>query len=164
MNNGNYKRLSLGCGDALPDGADWVGIDLRRCRDPRVVQHDLEERPWPIEDESCSLVVAGMIIEHVNPAKMGTFHFMDEIWRVLIPDAPVAIATPYAGSPLHWTDPGHLTAFNESSWFYFDPLHSSNLYKVYKPKPWKLKTVTFNSSGLMEIIMEKRREDRSYAE
>ena len=155
--------LSLGCGETLPLGDQWVGIDIRPMpRDSRVLLHDLECYPWPIESESCGLVVAGLIIEHINPAKLGIFKFMDEIWRVLKPDCALMLSTPFAGSPMSYADPAHLTSFVAESWLYFDPLHQSGLYKVYKPKPWKIKACTFQVSGTMEVMMEKRREDKSY--
>lgn len=154
-------KLSIGCGRSKP-GEDWIGIDDRKF--PAVdIQHDLEVYPWPLPDECVQLAACGLVIEHINPARRGIIRFMDEIWRVLKIDAQVMISTPYAGSPMHYADPTHTCGFVEQTWLYFDPLHPSGFYKDYYPKPWKLQNCTFQVGGIMEIVMQKRREDPSYA-
>ena len=93
-------------------------------------------------------------------------NFMDELWRVMKPGGRVFIVTPYAGSPGYWQDPTHCNPCNEATWFYFDPLHDSQLYKVYKPKPWKIvpNSLSYQVHGFMEVALEKRLIDKSYNE
>jgi hypothetical protein len=58
--------LELGCGEQKTD-PNWVGIDVRDLPGVDIV-HNLESYPWPIPDESCTLVHAAHILEHINPA------------------------------------------------------------------------------------------------
>lgn len=93
--------------------------------------------------------------------------FMDEVWRVMKPDGQFALALPYGGSPGFWQDPTHINGCNEATWAYFDPLepHTGGmLYRIYKPKPWKIQFSAHKPEGNMEIILIKRREDPSYQE
>jgi SAM-dependent methyltransferase len=154
--NGN-ARLSIGCGFDVQEG--FIGIDIRPSKNPNHIQHDLEDYPWPFPDSAFAVAAATMVIEHINPAKLGTVRFMNEIWRVMKPGAQLMLAVPYGMSPMSITDPGHTRCFTETTWFYFDPLNQSGMWKTYRPRPWKLLACTFQTHGLMEVVMEKRRED-----
>lgn len=89
--------------------------------------------------------------------------FMDEIWRVLKPDGVLMAAFPYAGSPGFWQDPTHVNGITERTLAYFDPLEAGgHLYRIYKPKPWKIEFSAWRQEGNMEIKLVKRREDKSY--
>lgn len=154
-------RVQLGCGDTpLKVNDGWVGIDIQKI--PGVIQHDLEERPWPLPDACAVMLVAGCVLPHINPAKLGVVKFMNEAWRVLKVDAQFMISVPYGCNMVWASDPGHCCAFTENSFFYFDPLHASNCYAAYRPLPWKLEVATFQVDGMMEIGMKKRRIDKSY--
>lgn len=88
---------------------------------------------------------------------------MDEIWRILKPGGQFMIALPYAGSPGYWQDPSHVNGCNEATWAYFDPLEAGgHLYKIYKPKPWKIQSSTWQLTGNAEIVLQKRIMDKSY--
>ncbi len=89
-------------------------------------------------------------------------NWMNEVWRVLKPDGQFAIAAPYGGSPGFWQDPTHCNGVTETTWHYFDPLSESGLYAFYKPKPWKIEVNTFHRSGNVEVVLRKRRMDKSY--
>jgi len=152
-------KVDLGCGPHKQP--DFVGIDMTDQPGVDIV-HDLEVFPWPLPDECANLVMAGHIIEHINPAK-GTFiKFMDEAWRILKPDGQMMISTPYANSMGLWADPTHVRGYTEYTWRYFDPLHSSKVYNIYKPKPWKVQNLFFRKDGNMEVLLVKRRIDKSY--
>ncbi len=129
------------------------------------IVHDLETFPWPLPNECVSVAVCKHVIEHINPAK-GTFlKFMDEAWRVMKYDAQIAIVVPYAGSPGYWQDPTHINPCNETTWSYFDPLDNLTqnwLYKIYQPKPWEVEMRTWHITGNMEVVMKKRRDDKSF--
>lgn len=61
-------KLDIGCG-ANKQGPDWVGMDLRP--EPGVdIVHNLEQFPYPIPDDSCSLVTASHVLEHISPAQV----------------------------------------------------------------------------------------------
>lgn len=155
-------KLDIGCGDNKP-GPDWVGLDIRKLPGVDIVQ-DVEKFPWPLPDECVSLALASHLVEHIEPHG-GTFiNFMDEVWRIMKPGGEFMIATPYAGSPGYWQDPTHCNPCNEATWYYFDPMHESAYFYIYKPKPWKIKESIWHSTGNMEVVLFKRKEDPSYYE
>lgn len=91
--------------------------------------------------------------------------FMDEVWRVLKVDGEFGMVFPYGSSPGFLQDPTHINPRNEITWWYFDPLEqnsSGSLYRIYKPKPWKIKLNAHTVGGNMEVVLIKRKEDRSY--
>lgn len=93
--------------------------------------------------------------------------FMDEVWRVLKVGGEYGMVFPYGSSPGFLQDPTHCNPRNEITWWYFDPLEPNSqgmLYKIYKPKPWQIKLNAHTASGNMEVVLIKRKEDRSYVE
>jgi len=152
-------RIDIGSGAHPQQG--FIGIDLQPF--PGVVRQDLEVQPWPFPDGCAELAIASHVVEHINPAKFGFINFMNEVWRILKPDAKFLMALPYAGSYGYYQDPTHVNPCNEATWAYFDPLHDSGLYRFYRPKPWRIETCQFEITGNMEVSLVKRREDPSYA-
>lgn len=124
------------------------------------------------------MIDKGAITEAEADASLGDWRdstprfirFMDEVWRVLMPDGQFAIACPHGYSPGQLQDPSHINASNEATWAYFDPLLTTAnypqglLYQIYKPKPWGLSHITYDPAGNMEVLLRKRREDYSYYE
>ncbi len=155
-------RCDIGCGANKQLG--FVGMDYRK--EPGVdIVHDLEKFPWPLPDECASLVMASHVVEHINPHG-GTFiSFMNEAWRVLKPDGEFLIAAPYATSPGMFRDPTHCNFVNEETWSYFDPIdkwYKNGLYSIYRPLPWLVKFNTWHENGNIEVVLVKRRIDKSY--
>lgn len=155
-------RLHIACGDAK-QGPDWVGIDIQKLPGVDIV-HDIETYPWPLPDEIVLTSVAHHIVEHINPAKRGFIKWMNEVWRITKPGGQLAIATPYAGSLSYFSDPTHVNPCNEVTWCYFDPNDErtkGSLYKIYKPKPWKIVHCSYSQEGQIEVILEKRPEAKN---
>ncbi len=154
-------KLDIGCGENKNPG--FVGMDMREGPGVDIV-HDLETFPWPLPKESVSLAVASHVLEHINPHKFVFVNFMNEVWRVLKTGGRFAIAVPYAGSPGFFQDPTHCNPINEITFHYFDPLSTTGLYNIYRPKPWKIVegTLTWNVAGNLEVVLEKRIVDKSY--
>lgn len=153
-------KIDLGGGGNPQPG--FLNVDMRSLPQVDVVQ-DLEKTPWAIPSEIASLVMASHLVEHINPAGGIFLRFMDEVWRILKPGGQFMISFPYAGSPGYWQDPTHCNGCTERTWAYFDPLASDGiLYGIYKPKPWKIVYSTYSVVGNMEVVLEKRREDKSY--
>lgn len=143
-------QLDIGCGENKQKG--FVGMDKRKLPGVDIV-HDLEQFPYPLEDESCLLIVGSHIVEHIKPWFM--IPFMDELWRLLKYEGQLALSTPYAGSPGFWQDPTHCNGCNEATWQYFDV--RMPLYQIYKPKPWHIMKgfPVWQQTGNMEVVLEK---------
>lgn len=163
-------RLDIACGAHKQDPA-FVGMDIQQFPGVDVV-HDINIHPWPFEDESVLMAVASHIVEHIPPVAIGPngtwfpfMEFMNEVWRILVPDGKLAIAAPHGMSAGYLQDPTHCNALNEGTWAYFDPLMMNGvLFRGYKPKPWKTEFISWDPSANIEVILVKRREDPSYYE
>ena len=160
-------KIDLGCGEHK-QGPEWIGVDVRKMKGVEIVQ-DLEKFPWAdIPDECANLVMASHVVEHINPAGGIFLKFMDEVWRIMKPGGQFMISLPYAGSSGFWQDPTHVNGCNETTWTYFDPLARDafgrpyNLYFIYRPKPWKIDKCSYSLDGFMEVLLIKRRVDKSY--
>jgi SAM-dependent methyltransferase len=154
-------KLDIACG-GHKQGPDWIGIDIQAFPGVDIV-HDIETYPWPLPDACVDVAVGSHIAEHINPAKFGFINWMNEIWRVMKPEGQLMLALPYAGSHGFYQDPTHVNPCNETTWSYFDPLASNGFWQFYKPKPWKITNISFQVEGFMEVAMEKRRLDVTYA-
>lgn len=154
--------LDIGCGGNKQPG--MVGMDIRALPGVEIV-HDFEVFPWPLPDGCALTAVASHVIEHVNPHKGVFMRFMDEVWRVLKPGGEFAIVVPHGYSMGYLQDPTHCNPCNEHTWYYFDPeAGAGNLYNIYKPKPWKIKWLTWNPSANIEVVLKKREEVASVSE
>jgi len=117
--------LDLGCGkDKLP-GA--VGMDMNLASHADVI-HDLDERPWPFEDNRFEHVRAQDVLEHVADF-MGV---MEEIHCVCRAGASVLVRMPFMSSVNFTTDPTHRRAGTSSTFDYFDPESTLGQYSYSK--------------------------------
>ena len=152
--------LKLDLGGAHNPQEGFIVLDIRP--EPHVdIVHDWEDIPWPIPDNTFTIIAAAHVVEHINPAKFGFIKWMDECWRVLKDDGQLMIVTPYAGSAGYYADPTHVNPCNHYTWDFFDPLHNMGLWKIYKPKPWKFERrhLSYQVDGTMELVLIKRRLD-----
>jgi len=144
--------LDLGCGTDKEPG--FLGMDRQNLPGVDIV-HDLEDFPWPLEDDSCLVIKGSHLIEHIKPWL--TLDFFNEVWRVLKPGCQACFSTPYAGSSLFWQDPTHCNGFTERTFWYFDPTHISKYWNFYRPKPWAIDPgfPVYQMNGILEIVMRK---------
>lgn len=147
-------HLDIGCGEAKQKG--FVGMDIRDLPGVDIV-HDWNDMPWPLPDECCTLVMASHVVEHVNPADGHFIRWMDEVWRILKYDGELAISCPHGSSQGYLQDPTHCNPCNEKTWGYFVP--DVPLYTIYRPKPWKVKFLTFDPTTNIELVLIKIREE-----
>ena len=143
-------RLDIGCGGNKNEG--FVGMDKRPLKGVDIV-HDLEQFPYPIEDNSCLMITGSHIVEHIKPWLM--IDFMNELWRIMKPGGQLAFAHPYGWSFGYIQDPTHCNPCNEATWQYFDPKYP--LYQIYQPKSWHLEEgfPVWQNTGNMEVIFRK---------
>lgn len=92
--------LDLGCGPNKH--ADAFGVDVRPGPGVDLV-HDLDHRPWPIDDNRFDRVHASHIVEHVDDL----LAFFAEVHRVSRDGALVTIVTPHYTNRCAYIDPTH---------------------------------------------------------
>lgn len=123
------------------------------------IVHDMEEFPWPLEDESCLTVLASHVLEHVKPWKFfdpaGRPCVMGELWRILKPQGQVLVSCPYGVGPGFVQDPTHCNPISEATLQYFDP--RCGLWNVYQT-PWmfEIEHIRFTQDQFLEAILSKR--------
>jgi len=107
-------KLDIACGQNKQSG--FKGVDIAPGPGVDFVW-DLEKYPWePFKDDSVEEVYVSHYAEHTKDL----MKFMDEIWRICIPDAKVTIIGPYYTSIRAWQDPTHTRALSEATWIYFN--------------------------------------------
>ena len=67
--NNKGIHLDIGCGANKNEG--FVGMDVRELPGVDIV-HNIEQFPYPLPDECCSMVVASHVLEHINPGNTDT--------------------------------------------------------------------------------------------
>ncbi len=159
-------KLDIGCGASKQP--TFVGMDYHQYGDVDIV-HDIEKIPWPLPDESVVQAISSHVLEHIDPHGGVFINVMNEIWRVLKPEAQFAFVVPYGANDLFVQDPSHCNPMNEVTMYYFDPdpegkYAGQSLYRFYEPKPWKIEFIAFDRNGVMEVLLSKRLEDKSYHE
>jgi SAM-dependent methyltransferase len=106
-------KLDIACGQNKQEG--FIGID--QCVLPNVdIVHNLELFPWPIESNSIDEARCVHYIEHTSDL----IAFMEELYRILKPNAQCTLSAPYYSSIRAWQDPTHKRAISEASFLYFN--------------------------------------------
>lgn len=119
-------KLNLGCGDDYREG--YVNVDNGHCK--KDVDHDLENFPYPFEDNSFSEIVMQHCIEHISRENFPVL--VKELHRISKPGATLHISAPYYLSRNAYTDFTHKNFMTEESFSYFDPNHPlRKLGKIY---------------------------------
>ena len=98
-------KLNLGCGKNYIDG--WVNVDLYDNSKCDVV-HDLEEFPWPWENDSVSEILIKHTLEHLGADWKVYIKILQEMYRVCEDEAEILVMVP---SPWHRNyihDPTHV--------------------------------------------------------
>lgn len=140
--------LDVGCGFNCQKG--FVGMDKREIKGVQIV-HDIEVFPWPLDNDSCSVIAMSHLIEHIKPWKQ--IEVMNEAWRILEVNGHLMISTPYGMSFRYNQDPTHCSSWVEATPQYFQK--GTPLYEVYRPKPWEVKKLFYNPHGDIEVLFEK---------
>jgi ubiquinone/menaquinone biosynthesis C-methylase UbiE len=95
------RKLDVGCGRFKE--SEYVGIDIHPWPGVDIVW-DLENYPWPIEDNSFDYIKVNHVVEHIND-QIGFFR---EMHRVASGGAIVHLETPHFSSRDSWADPTHV--------------------------------------------------------
>lgn len=118
---GDRPRLNLGSG--LRYDPDAVNLDITPDTNPDVV-HDLDQFPWPFEDDRFDEVSMRDVLEHLED----TIRVLEEIHRICRADALVHIIVPHYSSNGAYTDPTHKQFFSLGTFDYVTDGHPCNFY------------------------------------
>ena len=116
------KRLEIWCWNKKIH-KDSVWLDCVKLPSVDIV-HDLDDFPYPFEDETFDEIYAHMVLEHVNDF-MKT---MKELYRILKKWWIIDIQVPYYLSTGAFSDPTHKTFFTEETFNFFMNQHDLNYY------------------------------------
>lgn len=126
------RRLNLGCGFApLPNA---INHDLWQHADYVDVCHDLNDVPWPWDDNSFDFIQAHMVFEHL----WDMLATMNECWRILAPGGQIDIVVPHWQSPNVAIDFTHVRGFHPETFELLDPERGWGQKAAYmQAKPWR---------------------------
>jgi len=128
------KVLNLGAGNKLIKGA--VNHDVTYHRPGIDMTWDLNQMPWPWDDETFNEVYALSVLEHL---RQNLAESVNEIWRITKPDGFAHIKLPYWNSATSYSDPTHLHVVSEAIFDQFDPsTKRGKEYAFYRLLPWKI--------------------------
>lgn len=117
-------KLNLGCGENRREGDGWVNVDKGyACKPDEIV--DVFAFPWPWKDNSTEEVLISHVLEHCphfRPGyeKDGIFLFMEELYRILVPDGIARIVFPHITSFGAYGDPTHERFITEGTIAFFN--------------------------------------------
>ena len=100
MTNNQPSKANLGCDRDYRDG--WHNVDHRDTvkADERV---NLDEIPWPWDDNRFDHVLMDNVIEHLN----NRLQALEELKRIVEPRGSIVLRFPHWNSSGHYSDPTH---------------------------------------------------------
>jgi SAM-dependent methyltransferase len=123
------KILELGAGSRPRENA--VNHD-RVFHSPHIeIAWNLENYPWPWQDNEWDEIRANDVFEHMN-ADIHTW--LSELHRILKIGGILTLRLPAWDNPLSYRDPTHKKVFHEETFDYFDP--DKALYKEFGRFYW----------------------------
>jgi hypothetical protein len=138
----NSRKLNVGSGDYLKEG--YVNVDYYSNSTPDV-SHDLNQTPYPFEDDYFELVEADHVLEHL----MDPFKVMGELRRICQDGAVIHIRVPHFSRGFTHAD--HKRGFDVTFPYYFNPkflggyqripLELSKMRLTWFAQPYMKKTV-----------------------
>ena len=105
--------LNIGCGRRPID--DAINHDIRKHAEFVDVTHDLNEYPWPWDDETTDAIYAKDVLEHLN----NLVKSLEECWRILCMGGILYLSAPHYQSEYAHDDPTHRWFLTMKSMDYF---------------------------------------------
>lgn len=114
-----HKKLNLGCGFKKLN--DYWNVDVEsKCNPDQVC--DLEQTPWPWEDDFFTNINADNILEHLGQDPKVFTNIMKEMYRVSAPDAEWFINVPHHRCDLFFDDYTHVRVLTPKTFKMFDQI------------------------------------------
>ncbi len=110
-------KLNLGCGFRKYEG--YINVDSEpQCRPDFV--WDLEQTPWPWEDNSISEIKLEHVLEHLGLTPQAYLNIWKELYRVCRDGAVIDILVPYWRHDYFFDDPTHVRPITPRGILMFD--------------------------------------------
>ena len=107
--NGQVK-LNLGCGE--DHKAEYINVD--KFGNPDIF-HNLEDFPWPWDDNSVIEVVLKHVLEHLGESTKVYLNIIEELYRICKADAKIEIVVPHPRHDDFIDDPTHVRVVTPAS-------------------------------------------------
>lgn len=112
-----HKKLNLGCGFKKLD--DHWNVDIEpRCNPDEIM--DMEQFPWPYEDNFFEKIHADNVLEHVGQDPKVFTKVLQEMYRVSADGAEWYVCVPHHRCDLYWDDYTHVRALSAKTFRMFD--------------------------------------------
>ena len=98
-------KLNLGCGENHVPG--FINVDKFGTPD---IKHDLEQFPWPWEDNGIDEILMNHILEHLGETSGIFLDIIKEIYRICKPGTKIKIKCPHPRHDDFISDPTHVRA------------------------------------------------------
>ena len=106
-------KVNVACGQIRME--NFIGIDKVKT-DATDIVHNLDEIPWPFEDDSVDEIHCSHYVEHVKDLTS----FVDEMHRIMKKGAKATIIAPYYASMRAIQDPTHVRSICEATFLYYN--------------------------------------------
>jgi hypothetical protein len=111
------KKVNLGCGYMKLDG--YLNVDSSEFVEPDQVV-DLQQLPWPYDNDEFQHIVAKDILEHLGNDKHSLVDIIKEMYRVSENGAVWEVQVPHHRSDHAWDDPTHKRPITPGTFKIFD--------------------------------------------
>lgn len=111
------KKLNLGCGFMKLDG--YLNVDDSDLVEPDQ-KIDLNQLPWPFEDDEFQHIVAKDVLEHLGNDKVSLVDIIKEMHRVSENGAIWEVQVPHHRCDHAWDDPTHRRPITPATFRMFD--------------------------------------------
>jgi SAM-dependent methyltransferase len=115
------RKLNLGSGEFSKEG--YVNVDFFSLSNPDIT-HDLNQYPYPFEDNSFDLIEADHVLEHLTDP----FRVMGELRRICASGGIIHVRVPHFSRGFTHAD--HRRGFDVTFPYYFDPKFRPGYQKI----------------------------------
>lgn len=119
--------MKINLGSGYKRFPEFLNVDHDPLTQPDFLA-DLEDLHLPIDDDSVEYVVAHHVLEHIGE---GFFSLLQELYRIMKPDAILEIKVPHHRSEIFYSDPTHRRAITLDMMKLFSKKYNEEHIKLY---------------------------------